>query len=123
MLTLQNSSNSIDRLSQSIFNAQIDLNSHQVEAALFDLISEFLLDKDIEAIEKEIGELEAFIEQTEIQLQIKAQEKKRRTMQRAIFEIEEEIEDQRDKLIEELKKAKDQKITTTKLFTIQWEII
>ena len=35
LLTLQNSSNSIDRLSQSIFNAQIDLNPHQVEAALF----------------------------------------------------------------------------------------
>jgi len=35
ILTLQNSSNSIDRLSQSIFNAQIDLNPHQVEAALF----------------------------------------------------------------------------------------
>ncbi|MEA3521770.1 MAG: hypothetical protein U9R50_02215, partial [Campylobacterota bacterium] len=35
ILTLQNSANSIDRLSQSIFNAQIDLNPHQVEAALF----------------------------------------------------------------------------------------
>ena len=35
LLTLQNSANSIDRLSQSIFNAQIDLNPHQVEAALF----------------------------------------------------------------------------------------
>ena len=35
LLTLQNSANSIDRLSQSIFNAQIDLNPHQVEVALF----------------------------------------------------------------------------------------
>ena len=35
LLTLQNSSNSVNRLSQSIFNAQIDLNPHQVEAALF----------------------------------------------------------------------------------------
>ena len=35
LLTLQNSSNSIDRLSQSIFDAQIDLNPHQVEASLF----------------------------------------------------------------------------------------
>jgi len=34
-LTLQNSAGSVDRLSQSIFNAQIDLNPHQVEAALF----------------------------------------------------------------------------------------
>lgn len=35
LLTLQNSSNSANRLSQSIFNAQIDLNPHQIEAALF----------------------------------------------------------------------------------------
>jgi len=35
LLTLQNGSNSIERLSQSMFNAQIDLNPHQVEASLF----------------------------------------------------------------------------------------
>ncbi len=35
LLTLQNSSTSVNRLSQSIFNAQIDLNPHQIEAALF----------------------------------------------------------------------------------------
>ncbi len=35
LLTLQNSSGSVNRLSQSMFNAQIDLNPHQVEAALF----------------------------------------------------------------------------------------
>ena len=34
-LTLQNNSSSIERLSQSMFNAQIDLNPHQIEAALF----------------------------------------------------------------------------------------
>ena len=62
-------------------------------------------------------------EQTEIQLQIKAQEKKRRKIQREIFDIEEDIEEQRDELIEELKKAKEQTITTNELFIIQWEII
>ena len=35
LLTLQNSSDSVNRLSQSMFNAQIDLNPHQIEAALF----------------------------------------------------------------------------------------
>ena len=35
LLTLQSSSNSVNRLSQSMFNAQIDLNPHQIEAALF----------------------------------------------------------------------------------------
>lgn len=35
LLTLQNATNGVERLSQSMFNAQIDLNPHQVEAALF----------------------------------------------------------------------------------------
>lgn len=62
-------------------------------------------------------------EQTEIQLKIKSQEKKRRKIQREIFDIEEEIEEQRDELITKLKKDKEPTITTNELFTIQWEII
>lgn len=34
-LTKQNSSSSIGRLNQSLINATVDLNPHQVEAALF----------------------------------------------------------------------------------------
>ena len=88
------------------------------------------------SVEKELKETKAKIkelnrqaiatqnitEQTDIQLQIKAQEMKRRKIQREIFDIEEEIEMQRDELIEELKHAKEQKITTEELFTIEWEI-
>jgi hypothetical protein len=83
--------------------------------------------KDTKAKIKELNRqsinTENITEQTDIQLQIKAQEKKRRKIQREIFDIEEEIEEQRDELIEELKKAKEQTITTNELFTIQWEII
>ena len=83
--------------------------------------------KDTKAKIKELNRqtltTENIAEQTDIQLQIKAQEKKRRKCQREIFDIEEEIEEQRDELIEELKKAKEQTITTNELFTIQWEII
>ena len=35
ILTLTNSSRGVERLSQGIFNAKVDLNPHQVEAALF----------------------------------------------------------------------------------------
>ena len=34
-MTLTNSSRGVERLSQGIFNAKVDLNPHQVEAALF----------------------------------------------------------------------------------------
>jgi len=94
-------------------------------------------DDKLATVEKELKETKAKIkelnrqaiateniaEQTEIQLQIKAQEKKRRKIQREIFDIEEEIEEQRDELIEELKKAKEQTVSTTELFTIEWEIL
>nr|WP_226896398.1 SNF2-related protein [Poseidonibacter ostreae] len=56
------------------------------------------------------------------QLAIKEQEKKRRKIQRDIFDIEEQIEEQRDALIEELKLAKKQTIIENKLFTYEWEI-
>ena len=83
--------------------------------------------KDTKAKIKELNRqslaTENIIEQTDIQVQIKAQEKQRRKIQRDIFDVEEKIEEQRDELIAELKKAKEQTITTTKLFTIQWEII
>ena len=62
-------------------------------------------------------------EQTDIQLQIQAQEKKRRKIQREIFDIEDEIIEERDELIKKIKKAKEQTVTTNELFTIQWEII
>ncbi len=83
--------------------------------------------KDTKAKIKELNRqaiaTENIAAQTDIQLQIRAQEKKRRNIQREIFDIEEEIEQQRDELIEELKKAKEQTITVTELFTIQWEIL
>lgn len=34
-LTLQNPNNSVERLGNSMFNATIDLNPHQVDGALF----------------------------------------------------------------------------------------
>lgn len=36
-LTLKNADNGVDRLSQSLFDANVDLNPHQIEAALFAL--------------------------------------------------------------------------------------
>lgn len=57
-----------------------------------------------------------------IQLAIKEQERKRKKIQREIFDIEDEIEAKRDELIEELKLAKKQKIEENRLFIIEWEI-
>jgi hypothetical protein len=36
-LTLQHAGGGVDRLSQAFFNASVDLNPHQIEAAVFAL--------------------------------------------------------------------------------------
>jgi superfamily II DNA/RNA helicase len=57
-----------------------------------------------------------------IQIAIKEQERKRRKIQKEIFDIEEEIEEKRDSLIDELKLAKQQTVIEDKLFILEWEV-
>jgi len=94
-------------------------------------------DDKLLAVEKELGATKDKIkelnrqssatadleEQDKIQNQIREQEKKRRRIQREIFDIEDEIAEERDQLIDELKQAMQQEIELTTLFTIKWEII
>jgi ERCC4-related helicase len=93
-------------------------------------------DDKLDEINKELKETKAKIKELnrqsstltqiqeieKIQLAIKEQEKKRKKIQREIFDIEDEIEQKRDELIGELKLAKIQKIQETKLFLCEWEI-
>ena len=82
--------------------------------------------KETKAKIKELNRQSSSLSQIEeiekIQLAIKEQEKKRKKIQREIFDIEEEIESRRDQLIDELKLAKVQKIEDLKLFMCEWEI-
>ncbi len=94
-------------------------------------------DDKLVAVEKELKETKEKIkelsrqskltsdlaEQDKIQNQIKDQEKKRRTLQRDIFDIEDEIAQERDQLIGELRRAMKQEVHREHLFIIEWEII
>ena len=77
---------------------------------------------NIKELNRQSSSLSQIEEIEKIQLAIKEQEKKRKKIQREIFDIEEEIESRRDQLIEELKLAKVQKIEDLKLFMCEWEI-
>ena len=93
-------------------------------------------DDKLDEINKELKETKAKIKELnrqsstltqiqeieKIQLAIKEQEKKRKKIQREIFDIEDEIEQKRDELIGELKLAKTQKLEETELFLCEWEI-
>ena len=93
-------------------------------------------DDKLIAVEKELKDTKAKIkelnrqssaseeleEQGKIQSLIREQEKKRRRIQREIFDIEDEIAEERDELIDKLKSAMQQKIDIEQLFIIEWEI-
>lgn len=82
--------------------------------------------KETKAKIKELNRQSSSLSQIEeiekIQLAIREQEKKRKKIQREIFDIEDEIENKRDELIDELKLAKTQKIEELELFICEWEI-
>lgn len=77
----------------------------------------------IKELNRQASATDALQEQGKIQQQIREQEKKRRRIQRDIFDIEDEIQSERDRLIDELRAAMKQEITLTPLFTCEWEIM
>lgn len=62
-------------------------------------------------------------EQHQIQVQISELEKKKRTMRRKIFQVEDEVLEKRDWLIEELESKLHQSTKREDLFMIKWEVV
>lgn len=62
-------------------------------------------------------------EQKEIQDKIRKQEKKRREQRQEIFRIEDEIEEKRDRLIDQLEERMTQRSDVQSLFVIRWHVI
>jgi len=57
------------------------------------------------------------------QKEVKALEKERNNRRRTLFEAQDQIDDQRDKIIEETEAQLQQTVSITELFTIRWHII
>lgn len=62
-------------------------------------------------------------EQHQIQVQISELEKKKRTMRKKIFQVEDEVLEKRDELIQELESRLHQNTDKEDLFMIQWEVM
>ena len=107
----------LDRLSMSLFDAKVDLNFHQIEAALFALRSP--LSKGV-ILADEVG-LGKTIEAGLVICQYWA-ERQRHRQQQEIFKVEDEIMTKRDALIDDLEKRLAQKTATEQLFTIRWVV-
>jgi len=146
-LTKRCPSDSLEKLAGALVDAQVDLNPHQIEAALFAFRSPFSkgailadevgLGKTIEAgLECEIKDLDRQIKEVRRaastapmledklagQKQVKALESQRNTKRRALFDAQDEIDRRREQLIAEIEGKLQQRVSQTTLFSIRWTL-
>ena len=99
-LSLRGSGGNIESLSRSIANARVDLNPHQIDAALVQSLQDKL----------------------EAQKAIKALEKIRNTKRRELFKAQDAIDVQREALIEGIEKQLRQRRGVERVFVVRWAV-
>src|SRR5437899_2980092 len=103
-------SSGLDRLSMSLFDASVDLNPHQIEAALFALQSPLSMvlaaekalrdtKERIKTLTREARQAATLDAQHAIQEEIAKLEKVKRKQRQDIFKAEDEIIEKRDSLV------------------------
>ncbi len=105
-----------EKLAGTLFDAQVDLNPHQVEAALKDL------DEQIKALKKEICQTGNLPDKLALQKKMRPLEQKRDEAWRAYDAAAKEIEVQKDKLLDQVEARLGQQVNEEELFTIRFEI-
>ena len=114
-LTLRAAAGSIESLSRSIAGARVDLNPHQVDAALFALRSP--LARGV-ILADEVG-LGKTIEAGIVIAQRWAERNRKR---RELFDAQDAIDAQRDELIKRIEGQLRQRHTFKPLFTFRWRL-
>jgi superfamily II DNA or RNA helicase len=91
---------------------------------------ELATQKELDDIKRQIRDLQrrsrqapTMDEQHGLQEEISRLERKKRSLREKIFDIEDEINEKRDRLVEALAKRMQQKTTITPLFTLKWRVI
>lgn len=113
----------------SVRNAQIfEAEISKLEAWSDD--RKVMLERDIKEYDRKIKEARRFAlaavtldEKLAAQKEVKALEKERSDKRRALFQAQDEIDAQRDKIIEETEDRMTQKIDIAELFCIRWRIV
>ena len=91
---------------------------------------ELAAQKDLDDVKRQIRERQrrsrqapTVAEQHALQEEIAGLERKKRTLRKRIFDIEDEISNKRDQLIEALERRMQQKTVAKTLFTIRWHVV
>ena len=128
----------LDRLSQSLFDASVDLNPHQVEAALFALWAQLeqwqddqvkaaqhvvdMIRQDLKAARRAVENAANLTEQSEASEKAAQLERKLSKARRNIDTVEDAAEEKRSRILAELKKRLSQTVEEQTLFTLHWTL-
>lgn len=112
-LTRRCHSDQLAKLNQSIFNATIDLNPHQIDAALFAF--RYPLSRGA-ILADEVG-LGKTIEAGLIISQLWAENKRR-----SLYEAQDDVDIRKDQLISEIEARFKQKMNLSDVFTLRWRV-
>lgn len=82
-----------------------------------------LTSEQLKTLKRQSRQAQSLDEQREIQEKIRGLEKKRRQQRQDIFKIEDEIEEKRDRLIDQLEERMAQRSDTQRLFIVRWHVI
>lgn len=106
---------SVEKLAGALVDAQVDLNPHQVDAALFAFNSP--LSKGARRAATTALTLE---EKLAGQKQIKALEAQRNQKRRSLFDAQDQVDKQREELIAVIEDKLNQTTSMQPLFTLRW---
>lgn len=108
-LTKRCSSHQLGKLNQSIFNATVDLNHHQIDAALFAFRSPV----------KQTANLDAKVE---FHKKAKDLERRRNEKRKALFDAQDEIDRKKETLIGKIEAKLKQSVKLDEVITIRWRV-
>ncbi len=81
------------------------------------------LDKDIKARKTEAKKILKLDEKVKAQKEIKEMEKRRNTLRQNLYRAQDEVDDKKERLIEEIEARLKQKMEKKELFTVRWSVI
>jgi ERCC4-related helicase len=81
------------------------------------------LDKDIKARKTEAKKILKLDEKVKAQKDIKEMEKKRNTLRQNLYQAQDEVDEKKERLIEDIEARLKQRIRKSELFTIKWSVI
>lgn len=121
--TIGQNINEIKEKNQIIFEAEVDRLDNWAEDIKLSLELEIKgLDREIRQKKVDAKKAQLLAEKVELQKQVKALEAKRNDKRRQLFEAQDQIEREKDQLLEKIEGNLEPRVEFEELFTIRWKV-